>query len=165
MRNILFYSIIIFSAFVFANCKKESYDPDDNKLIVVDQNGNTTICKPVDGGITGYSSNYFEIYTTGSVTPGFDFHMGFSQGIPTPLVLNQSIRMYIRTYLGEYWVATKGAAQIHVQHDKNPSEKCPKFAKVSFNNIQFIRELPSNSTTIPDTLLVSGIISVHRGIF
>lgn len=163
-----FLFTIVLSAFIFTNCKKEDYNPLQNHLVVTDRKSYTTSCKPTSSSIQGKSSANFDIFTTGSTSNGFDVYMSFDQGVPNPVIFSpagssQGVILYIHYYTGVTWRATKGIVQMEVENGTHPSDKCPKSAEITLNDMQFIKDpFDSYASGIPDTLWVSGIINARR---
>ncbi len=167
MNKILFYSIVL-SLSILTSCRKEDDKPENNILVIVDQNGKTTVTQALTN--TSISGSFDPSFDVSASTPSGDYRIGIGQfsyapdhiTFTSPIYLN-NINMFLSNTVSGDWTATRGNVNIETKFGSDIlGNGGAKFMKFTLNNVQFTRESFYNPNPPADTIWVSGIINVYR---
>jgi hypothetical protein len=162
MNKILFYSIILSVSF-FASCQKEDNKPEHNILVIVDQNGKTTVTQALTN--TDISGSFDPSFDVEAATPSDDYHLyigQFRSYAPPNIVFTSNpysidIHMSMNSTALGGWIATGGNVTTETKSGSPMfMNGGTKFMKLTLHNVQFTNQNPG------DTIWVSGIINTYR---
>lgn len=98
----------------------------------------------------------------------YDFNMDFPHGgAPTTVTFTSTyatngIIMFVDSKATGSWKATAGTADIETKNGIPAFTRGLKFMKITFSNVQFIRDNYQTPAQPADTIWVSGIINTYR---